>query len=138
MWCASTAGDAGAISAVLARLGIAYASFYIGTLVSLLAGVLFVGGIALVVDATALGRVSLTALGWFAFLGLVSFPMGRMFSLKAIQHIGVSRSAPIIGAMPLAAGLLALLIYGEKVTPLLALGGITVMVGVVLILRESE
>lgn len=124
--------------AVLARPAMLHASFYLGTLVSMAGSLLVVTVIAFLTDASALFRVGLVGLGWFAFIGLVNFSLGRVFNLRAIQHIGVSRSASLIGSTPLMAALLALLAFGEDISPLLALGTLAVVAGVVLILREAR
>jgi len=127
-----------ALFAVLARPAMLYASFYLGTLVSFAASLLLMGGIALALDASALFRLTLGGLLWLALLGLVNFSLGRTLNFKAIQYIGVSRTAPLIGSTPLVAGLLALLIHREGITPLLGLGTLMVVAGVILVLQESR
>lgn len=123
--------------AVLARPAMLYTGFYLGTLVSMAGSLSTVAVLALLTDAPALFRVDLVALGWFAFIGLMNFSLGRLFNLQSIRYLGVSRSASLIGATPLAAALLALLVYGEGISLLLALGTLSVVAGVVLILREA-
>ncbi len=124
--------------AVLARPAMLHASLYPGILVSLVASLLTVGTIALAVDAPSLFKVSPVALAWFAAIGLVNFCLGRLFNLHAIQRIGVSRAAPLIGTTPLVAALLAFAVYGEGLGPLLIAGILSVVAGVVLILQESQ
>lgn len=126
-----------ALSAVLARPGMRYTGFYFGTLVSLLASFLLVGIVALVVDASALLKVTLSGLFWFALLGLLHYSLGRTFNFKSIQCIGVSRLALINGATPLVATFLAILVFGERVSPLLGLGTLLVVAGVMIVLRET-
>ncbi|MEK7847490.1 MAG: EamA family transporter, partial [Chloroflexota bacterium] len=97
----------------------------------------FIGIIAVATDLSALFAIHPSALAWFALLGLLNFALGRLFYYRGIERVGVARSAPIVGATPLAAGVMALLVYGEPVSWLLALGVVAVMAGVVLILREQ-
>ena len=127
-----------ALNVVLARPGMRYTSFYLGTLVSLLVSFLLVGTVALVVDAAAFLRLTLSGLFWFALLGLLHFSLGRTFSFKAIQRLGVSRTALLIGATPLVAALLALLLFGEEISPLLGLGTLLVVAGVTMVLKEAR
>ena len=124
-------------SAVLVRPALSHISLPLGTFLSVLASLLFIGIIAALTDVSALLAVSRAALAWFAILGLLSFAMGRLFYYRGIQRLGVARAAPIVGATPLVAAVLAVLIYREAVSYLLALGVIAVVVGVVLILREQ-
>ena len=127
-----------AFNAVLARPGMRYISFYLGTLVSLLASFLLVGTIALVVDAAAFLQLTLGGLFWFALLGLLHFSLGRTLNFKAIQHLGVSRMALLTGTTPLVAAFLALLLFGEEVSPLLGLGTLLVVAGVMMVIQEAK
>ncbi|MEE9202815.1 MAG: DMT family transporter [Dehalococcoidia bacterium] len=125
------------VSAVLVRPGLAHISFTLGTFVSVVASMLFIGTIAALTDFSALFSVSLAALAWFAVLGLLSFAMGRLFYYRGIARLGVARAAPIVGATPLVAAVLAILVYQEALSYLLALGVTTVVIGIVIILREQ-
>jgi DME family drug/metabolite transporter len=122
---------------VLARPAMLHASLYLGVLVSLTASLLTVTGIAFAANTPGLFEVSPVALAWFAVIGLVNFCLGRLFNLHAIQRIGVSRTAPLIGTTPIVAALLAFAVYGEELGPLLIAGILSVVAGVLLILRES-
>ncbi|MBI2859908.1 MAG: EamA family transporter [Chloroflexi bacterium] len=127
-----------ALNAVLARPAIRYTGFYKGTLVSMLASFVLVGGITLAVDAPGLLHLTLVGAFWVALLGLLHFSLGRTFNFKAIQHIGVSRTAILNGTVPLAATLLALVLFQEEVSLLLGLGTLLVVGGVIVVLRETE
>ena len=127
-----------AFVAVLACSGLLYVSFYIGLLLSLVSGLLLVGTIALVVDTAAFFQLSIGGLFWLALVGLLNFSLGRTFNFKAIQRIGVSRSTSLIGATPLVATIIALIVYGEVVSPLLGMGILLVVGGGVLVLWEAR
>lgn len=124
-------------TAVLARPALAHTPLSLGTFISVLSSLAFIGIIAVVSDLSALFAIPPSALAWFALLGLLNFALGRLFYYRGIERVGVARSAPIVGATPLAAGVMALLVYGEPVSYLLALGVVAVIAGVVLILREQ-
>ncbi|MDP6100495.1 MAG: EamA family transporter [Dehalococcoidia bacterium] len=123
--------------AVLVRPALSHVSLPLGTFISVLSSLLFIGTIAALADVSALLAVSWAALAWLAVLGLLSFGMGRLFYYQGIHRIGVARAAPIVGATPLVAAVLAVLVYQEAVSYFLALGVVSVVVGVVLILREQ-
>lgn len=122
---------------VFARPAMLQATFSVGVMVSALVGWLAVAIVGAFLIGPALFQISLSDLGWFAFLALVNLVLGRLFNLSAIRRIGVSRSAPLIGATPLLAALLALLLYHESISLLLALGAVSVVAGVILILKET-
>ncbi len=124
-------------SAVLVRPALTHVSLTLGTFISVLASLLFIGTIAALTDFSALFEVSLAALAWLAVLGLLSFAMGRQFYYRGIARLGVARAAPIVGATPLVAAVLAVLVYREVFSYLLALGVVAVVAGVVIILREQ-
>ncbi|MCY4730010.1 EamA family transporter [Natronomonas gomsonensis] len=83
----------------------------------------------------SLSRNSLLA---FAAAGLVGTMMGRAFEYAGIERIGASRSEPIKASQPLHAAVLAVLVLGETLTPVMAVGTVLVVVGVAIISWESR
>ncbi|WP_336001887.1 EamA family transporter [Halorientalis halophila] len=74
----------------------------------------------------------------FAAAGLVGTMMGRAFEYAGIEKIGASRSEPIKASQPLHAAVLAVLVLGETLTPLMGVGTVLVVVGVAVISWESR
>ena len=77
--------------------------------------------------------LSSTAIGWIALLGLLNYLLGRFLNFNSIRLAGVSRAAPLLAAAPLVAVTLGVLVGGETLNPLIALGTLTIVGGVVLI-----
>ena len=123
--------------AVFARPAMVHATFSVGVMVSAIASWVAVAILSLIVVGPDIFEVDLVAIGWFAFLALTNLSLGRLFNLNAIKRIGVARSAPLIGATPLAAAVLVLIFFHESISPLLGLGTVFVVAGVILILRET-
>ena len=123
--------------AVFARPAMLHASFSVGVMVSAAMGILVIAILAIVFDSSALVKVGPLDLGWIAFIGLMNLALGRLFNLNSIRRIGVSRAAPLLGATPMVAAILALVIYQETIGLLLGLGIVLVVAGVVLIMRET-
>ena len=123
-------------SAIFVRLGLQRMRSSTGTVVSLAAGVLMIGTIALIVYGSEMFALPAVAFAWFALLGLLNYPLGRFLNFTAVSLAGISRASPILAAAPLVAVTWSVLLGGETLTPLIALGGATIVGGVVLIVSE--
>ena len=120
-------------SAVLVRAGLRGMSPVTGTVVSLAAGSLLVGSVALAVYGPSAFALPLAAFGWIFLLGSANYPLGRFLNFTAVSLAGVSRAAPIQASSPLIAMSLGILLGGETLTPLIAAGALSIVSGVVLI-----
>lgn len=130
---ALAAATAWAAGAVVARLGLQHVGSLSATFLSLVSSLFVLLAIALVVDGKAVVGVPLAALPWIAFTGLLSFVLGRLFNYMSLSYIGVARATPLFGLAPFFATGLAVLLFQERVTPLLLLGTGSIMAGVTLI-----
>ncbi|QLD89134.1 DMT family transporter [Natronomonas salina] len=74
----------------------------------------------------------------FTAAGLVGTMMGRAFEYAGIERIGASRSEPIKASQPIHAAILAVLVLGETLTPLMGVGTVLVVIGVAIISLESR
>jgi drug/metabolite transporter (DMT)-like permease len=119
---ALTAAASWGFSAVLVRLGLRDMTTSLGTLISLVAGLLLTGVLVLVWQREELASVSLNAVLLFAVIGILNFPMGRFFNYLSMSHLGVARSTPLLASAPLFAVLLAVLVTGERLEVSTALG----------------
>lgn len=107
-----------------------------GVIVSLVVGVIFTSVFVVVMDG-----VEALALDWnqFALLflaGLASFVGGRLLNFVAVSKIGVARSSPVVGASPLFAVTLAILLLGETPNLTVAVGTVAIITGVVVVLSK--
>jgi len=89
--------------------------------------------IALIVD----GVPELAAWSWkawlnVAYLGLVATALSFVTYYAAVQRLGVERTAPALGLVPVFTVVGAALILGDPLTWLHALGGVLVLAGIVL------
>ncbi|MFN8638295.1 MAG: DMT family transporter [Dehalococcoidia bacterium] len=110
---ALAAASSWGFSAVLVRLGLRDMSTSMGTLISLVAGLLLTGVLAVATQSEALSQVTLTTVGLFAIIGILNFPMGRFFNYLSMSRLGVARSTPLLASAPLFAVILAVLLTGE-------------------------
>ncbi|MBI4340262.1 MAG: EamA family transporter [Chloroflexi bacterium] len=125
-------------SAIFVRLGLQHMSSKTGTVVSLASGTLFIGAIALAVYGRDLFAFSAIALLWFTVLGVINFPLGRLLNFSGVQLAGVSRSAPILASATLFSVGLGVLVGGEELSLLIALGTLAIVGGVVLIVTQRS
>src|SRR5262249_43117550 len=101
-----------------------------GTAISLCAGLT----ICLILLAiTGPAHFPLAGYAWFGMLGLINFLLGRQFNYRATKRLGAARAASLMATAPLVSITLAVLLAGERVTPLLLLGVFLSVSGVILV-----
>jgi drug/metabolite transporter (DMT)-like permease len=76
-------------------------------------------------------HISLPTIGLFALAGLFGNALGRFLTLYGIDQLGVTVNTAGINTRPLFAAAMAVLWLGESVQPLLLVGIVLVVVGVV-------
>ncbi len=124
------------VSTVFTRLGLQHMRSTTGTLLSLIVGLLVVALPVLLFYRDEVLGLSAAVLLWFLVVGILNFPLGRLLNFAAVQRTGVARSTPIIAIAPAFAIALSVLFAGEQVTPLLLVGGLTTVAGIVLIVSQ--
>ena len=124
------------ISAVLARVGLQYMRSNTGTVISLATGFAVVAGLTFALYGSQMLAFPLSALAWIILLGILNYPMGRLLNYTGVHLAGVSRAAPILASAPLVAVTLGLLIGGETINGLTALGTAAIIGGIVLIVTQ--
>lgn len=123
------AAAAWGFSAVLVRVGLRDASTSAGTLVSLVAGCVFMGVLVVTLQFEELVSVSPRAVLMFAAIGMLNFPVGRFFNYMGMSRLGVGRSTPLLAAAPLFAVLIAVVFTGEQLQLATAAGGALILGG---------
>lgn len=110
---AIAAASSWGFSAILVRLGLRDMATSMGTFISLVAGLVLTGLLAVTTQREALAALSLSTIGLFAVIGILNFPMGRFFNYLSMGRLGVARSTPLLASAPLFAVLLAVFVTGE-------------------------
>lgn len=116
-------------SAVLVRIGLRDASTSAGTLISLVAGCVYMGALVVVLQFGQLRNVSLRGVLLFGLIGVLNFPVGRFFNYMGMNRLGVGRSTPLLASAPLFAVLIAVIFTGEQVRLATAAGGALILGG---------
>ena len=131
-----SAGVGFGASDVFARLSMQHIHATSGTLVSLIVGTLLTTALAFGFHTEEiLGLVGVAFL-WFLVSGLINFPLGRLLNFLGVSMVGVSRSAPIVGASPLISTIIAVSVTGETINGAIALGTACIIGGLALILSQ--
>ena len=126
-------------SSVAARRGVVGSSASYGLYITVIIGVpLFM------VAAVATGQflntfdLSLEALGMLAAAGVLHFLIGRYCNYRCIDAIGANRSQPLQATNTLYSVVVAVLVLGEKVTPLMYVGILLLMVGPLVMIERRR
>ena len=94
--------------------------------------------LALVWDLGGFKELTLVTLGWFAVLGILNHPMGRLLTFTAVSLIGATRSSPVSSTTPIFAVALAAIFLGERPHPLAILGTLMVVSGLVFVMTQGN
>jgi drug/metabolite transporter (DMT)-like permease len=129
----SSAAFFGATSIVTRRGVLRASSSYIAT-VSIFSGFVLSFILALVTgDLFGMHRISWQAYLFWIITGVAHFALGRTWGYRAIQMIGSTRSNVIVSLNPIVSVILAVIILGETITPLLVCGMLFSLSGPLLI-----
>ena len=124
-------------AAVFARIGLQYMRPTTGAFVSLLIGIAITLTLALVFHFDDILALSGIAFVWFLITGTLNFPLGRLLNFTSVNKIGVSRSAPIIGAAPLFSGILGVTVGGESMNIFIFTGTLVIIGGIAMIVGQK-
>ena len=124
-------------AAVFARIGLQYMRPTTGAFVSLLIGIAITLTLALVFHFDDILALSGIAFVWFLITGTLNFPLGRLLNFTSVNKIGVSRSAPIIGAAPLFSGILGVTLGGESMNLFIFTGTLVIIGGIAMIVGQK-
>ncbi len=123
-------------TAFFARLSVQYVRPTTGTLVSLAIGVVITSVLALIMDGAEFLSLELAAYPLMFLAGFASFVGGRLLNFVAVSKIGVSRSSPIVGASPLVATALAVMLAGESLNAPIIVGTAAIVTGLAIVLSQ--
>ncbi len=122
----------------IARVGLQSIKAASGAILSLTAGLVVALLTALAFEFEALVSVSLVAIGWFAFLGILHFALGRFLFFQTIRYIGAGRGTSITSASPVFALILAFIFLRETLTIPVIIGTLSIVGGLYVIFSESN
>ena len=123
---------------ILLRVGTQRVSAPTAAFFSVITGAVLISVLALMLNLPEVKSVTPTALGWFALMGTIAYPVARVLIVTAMTMVGATRAAPMVSVQPLFAFGLALAFLGERPNLLLILGTPIVVCGLILIILTSR
>ena len=132
------AATAWAISAIVARIGLQHVGAINATFFSLISSFIVLTIVSIAIDARAIFAFPIIAIPWFIANGTLNFVFGRLFNYSSISYLGVARATPIMAIAPLISTGLAIVLFDEKITPLLLLGTASIIVGIITIATDDS
>ena len=114
---------------ILARVGTQKVPPPTATLLTVLSGMVLVAGLALVLRFEEISSLSLESIGWIVVMGIMGYPMARLFIITAISMVGATRAVPMAGIQPVVAFTLGVILLGERPHLLVTVGTPIIVLG---------
>ncbi len=124
-------------SSVFVRLAQQYMPTTLGTLISLVTGIVFAGLLVVALDGGSIAKLTLKDGLVFAVIGVFNFPLGRFMNYMSIRHLGIGRSTPMLASVPVFSSLFAVVFFGEKLGTANVIGTALVLGGIYLTLTAN-
>ena len=122
-------------SPVLVKRGLRHSNVSAAVLLQQVGSVLVLLLIIALPSSEAQLRMPPAAAGVFVSVGLVGSFLGRTFVLKGIDEIGASKAQSIANSAPLLTAVYAIVLLGESAAPLILVGVLLIVTGLLLITR---
>jgi len=123
---------------VLVRVGTQKVPAPTAALLTVFSGVVLVGGLALVLKLDEVTSLSTEAMGWILVLGIMGYPMARLFIITAISMVGATRAVPMAGLQPVIAFTLGVILLGERPNLLVIIGTPIIVAGLFLVVMPRS
>ena len=124
-------------SPVLVKRGLRHSNVSAAVLLQQVGSVLTLVLIMVLPFGEATLRMPWTAAGVFVSVGLVGSFLGRTFVLKGIDEVGASKAQSISNSAPLLTAVYAIVLLGETATPLILVGVVLIVTGLLIITRGT-
>ena len=121
------------IGNIIIRFGTQRVSPPTATFFTVLTGAVVVLTLAMVFNLPEIRSLDPPAIGWFALMGAMAYPLARVLNNTAITMVGASRAAPMGSTQPIFALTLGIILLGERPNLLVSLGTPVVVGGLVLV-----
>lgn len=123
---------------VLVRVGTQKVPAPTAALLTVFSGAVLVGGLALVLNLEEITSLSIEAMGWILVLGIMGYPMARLFIITAISMVGATRAVPMAGLQPVIAFMLGVILLGERPNLLVTIGTPIIVAGLFLVVMPRS
>jgi transporter family protein len=124
-------------SAVFTKIALEKIDTRLGTIVSLFFSTIVMFTISLATQIDHFSKLKMPDMIWFFAAGVFTFSLGRLLNYTGISFVGVSKSTPLVGTSTLFATIFAILLLGEKPSPLIGIGVLLVTIGIIFITKSK-
>lgn len=115
----------------------ASATTVLASMIALTVLALGIAGV-LIEGPAAFSNLGLRFFGLVCLMGLLTWVLGNLFNFHGMQRAGVVIAAPILGAAPLPAIVIAVTLGGERPNPLVLIGAASIVLGVTVLLTDRN
>jgi probable blue pigment (indigoidine) exporter len=122
---------------ILLRVGLQRVSAPTATFFTVFTGAILVASLAFALNLPDIIALSPEAIGWFALMGAMAYPLARVLVNTAITMVGASRTASMNSFQPVFALGLAVALLGERPNLLVGLGTLMVVCGLALVVLKG-
>lgn len=122
----------------LVRAGVRKTDLDGGAFVTTLVNAVLLVGTIVALTATGHGPAwDLRAVAWFAVAGILGTFTGRVFMLAGLRRIGPVRTAAIVNTAPVVTITVAVLVLGDRLSPLGVVAAVLVLAGLSLLAADA-
>jgi drug/metabolite transporter (DMT)-like permease len=97
-----------------------------------------VAGLALILRFEEVSSLSLEAVGWIVVMGIMGYPMARLFIITAISMVGATRAVPMAAIQPVIAFILGVILLGERPDVLVITGTPIIVLGLLFVVAPRR
>ncbi len=120
---------------IMVRIATQWIAPATATFYGVLSGAVVVQALAWSIHWSKADALSWPILGWLVIIAALAYPIARVFNYTAVSMVGASRATPMGAIQPLFALVLSTIILGEAPTTIGAIGTVSVVAGLVLVIK---
>ncbi len=120
---------------ILVRVATQWIAPATATFFGVLSGAIVIQVLAWSVHWSKADALSWHILGWLVIIAALAYPIARVLNYTAVSMVGASRATPMGAIQPLFAVVLSTIFLGESPTTIGALGTVSVVMGLVLVVK---
>ncbi len=119
---------------ILIRVGMQQVAPPVATFMTVLTGAVLICSIAFALNFEEIKSLSLFDFGLITLMGILAYPMARVFNNSAISMVGATRAVPVTSVQPLIAFGIGVLLLDERPNLLVTLGTPLIVGGLLLVM----
>lgn len=119
---------------ILIRVGLQHVAPPVATFMTVVVGAVLICGIAFALNFEEITNLTLRDFGVITVMGILAYPMARVFTNSGISMVGATRAVPVTSTQPLIAFGIGVLLLGETPNLLVTIGTPLIVGGLLLVM----